>query len=93
LFTTAAINRLEGADTPISLGGFFGPETGKYSATDQRDFEFVSGHDCAGIFANPCNPWEIRVTDIKRIVGLPVSQHQRIAVARFFTVCTQKFRK
>jgi hypothetical protein len=36
--------------------------------------------------------WKV-LTEIKRIVGLPVSQHQRIAVARFFTVCTQKFRK
>jgi len=50
------------AVTPISLGTFSGQEIGKYSAADLSDFEFVLCLDCAGIFANPCNPWEIRVS-------------------------------
>src|SRR3989304_2254770 len=48
--------------TPISLGTFFGSEIGKYPAIDLSDCEFILHLDRAGILANPCNPWEIRVS-------------------------------
>src|SRR3990172_2493667 len=50
------------AVTPISLGTFFGSEIGKYPAIDLGDCEFILHLDRAGILANPCNPWEIRVS-------------------------------
>ena len=58
-------------DTPISLGTFYGSESGKYPAVDLSHYEFILRPDRAGILASPCNPpalaccvrgWEIRVT-------------------------------
>jgi len=57
-----SVRYLRVRDTPISLGTFFGSEIGKYPAIDLGDGEFILRLDRAGIPANPCNPWEIRVT-------------------------------
>jgi len=59
-----------GLVTPISLGVLFGPRIGKYSAADLCDFEFISRLGRAGILANPCNPWEICVSDRDEILPI-----------------------